>query len=252
MNQPLPSTNLANQFAKPNRAADIKLPTAGGKRPKTRRTGGPRPVEPVPDLEPDQTENEAAENADQPLAAEPEPQPAEAAAVATAAPEVETSPAQSVATGKAPQNAPAAGVITEPVTTPRPAPKKATRPAKKSSKADSEPGPLVLWTPKTIRARMQTEKSNSGTVYIVQVLKALEATVDQLPELLAKAEPEVEAVKGKLFEWDAPKQTEQRVQLTIRGMTKHQLQVIDQLVESTGANSRSALVNAALDAFLPQ
>jgi hypothetical protein len=61
-------------------------------------------------------------------------------------------------------------------------------------------------------------------------------------------------VRGRIFERTAPTNTqpaEQRVQLTIRGVLASQLRVIDELVEKTGAPSRSALVNAALDAKLP-
>ena len=62
-------------------------------------------------------------------------------------------------------------------------------------------------------------------------------------------------VQGRLFERTAAapvEGAEQRVQLTIRGVLDSQLRVIDELVDQHSAGSRSALVNAALDATLPQ
>lgn len=246
MNQPLPKADLSSAFAKPDRAASIAPPP---KRPK-RRSTGTRPVEPVPDLEP-------TEEVEQPPQAEPEPVEASSAAedvtTEVAPPEQREKPVEAV---DPPPVAPAPeSVVTEEPAARTPAAKKTAKASKKPStktgKATPE-SPLVLWTPKAIRTRMQAEKTKNGTVYIVQVLKALEATHDRLPELLSKAEPEVEAVKGKLFEWEAPKQAEPRVQLTIRGMTTSQANVIDKLVKTTGADSRSHLVNTALDAYLPQ
>lgn len=253
MNQPLPKADLSSDFAKPNRGAQSSR-TAGiapppTKRPKRRNTA-PRPVEPVPDLE----ETEAVEQPSQ-----QEPEPAEAAPAAVEATTQVAPPEQREKPVEPPQVTPAPEAPEEPapVEQPaarRPAAKKAAKASKKPSaktgKADPE-SPLVLWTPKSIRTRMQAEKTNNGTVYIVQVLKALNATHDRLPELLAKSEPEVEVVKGDLFEWEEPKQAEPRVQLTIRGMTTGQATGIDQLVKTTGANSRSHLVNTALDAYLP-
>ncbi len=117
-------------------------------------------------------------------------------------------------------------------------------------------GRLVLWTPVAVRARMQAVQAEHGTLYRDQVLDAIEATVDELPGLVAAAAGgSVAAVRGRLFERRPPQrrqQSEQRVQLTIGGFLASQLTIIDELVVSTGAASRSALVNAALDAALPR
>lgn len=115
-------------------------------------------------------------------------------------------------------------------------------------------GRLVLWTPVTVRARMQGVQSERGTLYRDQVLDAIEETVDRLPRLIAAAVGGETAVRGRLFERRPPQrrpQAERRVQLTIGGFLPSQLTIIDELVVSTGAASRSALVNAALDAALP-
>lgn len=127
---------------------------------------------------------------------------------------------------------------------------KAPAAAKKST-----PKPLVLWTPLSIRSRMQATRNATGSNYLDLVLDALEAQVDALPNLIAEATGQ-RHVKGRLFERATPTPTAsatkpQRVQLTIPGVLPSQFEVIDQLVESMGAGSRSALCNAALDANLP-
>lgn len=133
----------------------------------------------------------------------------------------------------------------------RPA-RRTTRRAPSRSSAPS--GRLVLWTPVAVRARMQAVQSAHGTLYRDQVLDAIEEHVDELPDLVAAATGGDTAVRGRLFERRPVQRrprAEQRVQLTIGGFLPSQLSIIDELVVSTGAASRSALVNAALDAALP-
>lgn len=136
---------------------------------------------------------------------------------------------------------------------PRPQPVAPTSPAASATPEDAPAtGRLVLWTPVAIRARMQAVRSIDGTLYRDQVLDALEATVDELPALLHEGD---DASRGRLFERRASVRrpaSGPRVQLTIGGFLSSQLGVIDDLVASTGASSRSALVNVALDAFLPR
>jgi hypothetical protein len=101
---------------------------------------------------------------------------------------------------------------------------------------------------------MQALRQTQGTLYLDQVLDAIEANYDRLGELVAQANGKTQ-VPGPIFERLAPPTTDpthqQRVQLTIRGVLASQLRVIDDLVDHTGAPSRSALVNAALDTALP-
>ena len=128
--------------------------------------------------------------------------------------------------------------------------------ATRRPRASSEQGRLVLWLPRSLHARMKAEQDATGTVYRDQILDALEATVDRLPELVAQASaPAAGHIKGRLFERAASTPTAEparvaKVQLTVRGFLDSQLAVIDQLAESTGAGSRSALVGAALDEVL--
>lgn len=128
-------------------------------------------------------------------------------------------------------------------------------PTKRTGKAKPVAGgQLVLWTPISIRARMQAVQSTTGKLYLDQVLDALESTVEDLPDLVAEA-THGQRAQGRLFEREnTPTKTTEpvhRVQLTIRGFLQSQLDVIDTLVTETQAPSRSALVNAALDKHLP-
>ena len=226
MSKPLPDVDLSSAFAKPSRAAGIKLPPAKKATPGA-RTAPQRPVSPVPDPEP-APDSEGSQNAS--ASSQEAPEITKAAKTAPAA----RPPAKRAGRSTAANPARAT------TSTPRPA---------------AGQGRLVLWTPVTIRARMQAVQAQRGALYLDQVLDALEATVDRLPELVAQA-TSTPHVQGKLFERAITTAVEtgpaQRVQLTIRGLLDSQLAVIDQLVESSGAPSRSALINAALDETLPR
>lgn len=112
--------------------------------------------------------------------------------------------------------------------------------------------PLVLWAPKTIRSRMRALSLTKGTLYRDQVLDALEAVVDDIDELVA-AENSPRTVETQLFtRREAPPAPVDRTQLSIGGMLQSQVDVIDGLVERTGATGRSQLVTLALDKYLPE
>lgn len=198
MNKPLPAADLSEAFAKPTRAAGIRLPAR--KAPQSPPEAPQRPVSAVPD---------------------PSPASTASSPVIEAASESQAGPA-----------------------------------ATRRLRASSEQGRLVLWLPRSLHARMKAEQDATGTVYRDQILDALEATVDRLPELVAQASaPAAGHIKGRLFERAASTPTAEpariaKVQLTVRGFLDSQLAVIDELAESTGAGSRSALVGAALDEVL--
>lgn len=134
-----------------------------------------------------------------------------------------------------------------------PKPRRGRPAGQRSSTSQAAGAMLVLWTPESIRARMQAVRASTGKLYLDQVLDALEATVDDLPELVAKtAAPRT--TRGSLFERTQVSTVvadTYRKQLTIRGVLQSQLDVIDALVDSTGAGSRSRLINIALDEVLP-
>lgn len=138
---------------------------------------------------------------------------------------------------------------------PSAAPRRRGRPpgsGARTSTSQATTPPLVLWTPERIRARMQAVRTSTGKLYLDQVLDALEACVDDLDELVAR-ETAPKTVQTGLFvrEQAAPAGSEPRKQLTIRGVLQSQIDVIDALAESTGAGSRSKLINVALDKHLP-
>lgn len=253
----LPATNLASSFAPPaGRAAGLRLP------PRKAAQGAPaapqRPVSPVPDPTPTE-EPESAQGA---VSAEPQQK---APAAPKSRPAKKTSKRASTKAqdpAKAPEQAPASAPA-EPAPVPEaatpPVAKKAPAPrARTATRESSEPGRLVLWTTVSIRSRMKALQAETDRVYRDQVLDALEATHQELPDLVARTSTApTTTVRGALFErLEAVTSTEdkgeRRVQLTIRHFLESQLDVIDHLVKTTGAKSRSALVNAALDAYLPE
>ncbi len=217
MNKPLPSTDLSTAFAKPSRGAGIQLPPTR-KPPQKRSQARQRSVSSVPDPAP-------TEDLSNPQIPAEKPQSSRAPATEQRPRAAKPPSTRRTAAGKAP------GTIGRP---------------------QAGQGRLVLWTPVSIRARMQAVQSSTGALYLDQVLDALEATVDRLPDLVAET-TEQPHIQGKLFERAVatPEASPPRVQLTIRGVLDSQLAVIDQLVESSGARSRSALINAALEATLP-
>jgi hypothetical protein len=91
--------------------------------------------------------------------------------------------------------------------------------------------------------------------YLDQVLDSIEKTVDDLPDLVRQHARGVRTVVQKtgLFEREvtAPVEREALVQITIRNVLPSQFEVIDRLVEETGAEYRSTLITVALDAALP-
>lgn len=253
----LPATNLASSFAPPaSRAAGLRLP------PRKAAQGTPaapqRPVSPVPDPTPAE-ELEGAQGADsaetqEKAPAAPKARPAKKASKrpSTKAQEPAKAPAQAQPSTPAEPSA-VPEVAAPPVAKKAPAPR-----ARAAARESSEPGRLVLWTTVSIRSRMKALQAATDRVYRDQVLDALEATHQQLPDLVAKTSTApTTTVRGALFErveavTAADDKGDERKQLTIRHFLESQLDVIDHLVKTTGAKSRSALVNAALDAYLPE
>jgi hypothetical protein len=142
---------------------------------------------------------------------------------------------------------------TSPAAAPRPRRGRPPKETTATGRPSAGQGRLVLWTPVSIRARMQAVQRSQGTFYLDQVLDAIETTYDQLADLVSQSTGTTQ-VQGRLFERTTAttaQPAEQRVQLTIRGVLASQVRTIDELVDQTGAPSRSALVNAALDATLP-
>lgn len=235
--RPEPTTDLAGAFSKPGaRSAGLRLPTSKRKPAKKATAKTPKKLgEAAPPHEtPPKTPSEVREPVQEAAGA------AESDAAPSTAPEGRSGGRTSQRRTEGPASRAA---------TPR-----RGRPPTAITAADHGRLVLVLWTPVSIRARMQAVRQDKGTLYLDQVLDAIEATYDEIGDLVARATGPIQ-VQGRLFERTAAAPVEggeQRVQLTIRGVLASQLHVIDELVDQHSAGSRSALVNAALDATLPQ
>ena len=269
MSRALPQQDLSNAFAPPSsRAAGIKLPAG--------RPGRARKVAAVPDpVEPEASdETHEAPQGPEPTPAAPESVPEapgapQATTEASKAPEDrQTAPEASPEPSADEETAPEATTSTTQVTqapkatttakVAKPAAKRRKPKSKTTSKneATTEPGRLVLWTPIAICDRMVAFKAQTKTSYLDQVLDALESagSVEALAAIVKSAENAPVVTQGTFFERAGSRSGKPapRKQLTIRGALVSQLEMIDQLVEATGSDSRSALVNAALDKHLPR
>jgi hypothetical protein len=254
----LPAADLSGAFAPPNRAAGIKPPPRRAARSGSAAPERPESVPAGPEAAP---APQGPQIADSPEVAVTAPDAPKSRATKKAGKRTasEAQPAQQ------PAGSPAHSAPTSVDEAPE-APAEDSRPASRKAPAakrtpvareSSEPGRLVLWTTVAIRSRMKALQADTERVYRDQVLDALEATHRQLPELLKRTSTSTTTkVHGELFERvetaTSSANSDERKQLTIRGFLESQLDVIDHLVASTGANSRSALINAALDAYLPQ
>lgn len=239
MNSALPATDLSSSFGKSKRAEGIAPPPARPPRPPARKK--PATLTHDPSGATPGTPEGSQDGQEAPQSA---PQPAGGAEPAAA-----TEATQDASKASAAQQV--AAPIEERTT---PVPRRRGRPPTAAADTSPNGARLVLWTPLSIRTRMQAVRNQRGTLYLDQVLDALESTVDDLPDLVHQA-TSAPVVQGRLFErtTSAPPQSdERRVQLTINGFLRTHIDVIDALVTSTGAPSRSALINAALDATLPR
>lgn len=227
----LPDTDLSSAFAKPGgRAGQLNLPPRRGGRKAT--------------------------------AAAPAGEPAKAAEQAVEAPESDQDAqhgGQGQEATKSPAETPtqrAATAAGAPDSTPRP-----QRNERASSRGSRSPDrPLVVSVPQRIRTRMQAARARGIAdgqpyTYLDQVLDSIEKTVDDLPDLVRQHARGVRTVVQRtgLFEREvaAPVEREALVQITIRNVLPSQFEVIDRLVEETGAEYRSTLITVALDAALP-
>lgn len=137
----------------------------------------------------------------------------------------------------APRSAPAAPTPT--VATPTPAPHTKAR--------------ILIMVTTHLRERLKAVAASKNKTYQDLVFDAIEATVDDLPDLLAHRTGK-STNTGLFNRTTARPQTtaEGRVQVTIRGVTHQNRAVLNGLVQSTGAPSLTALITAALEAHLPE
>lgn len=166
-----------------------------------------------------------------------------------------------------------------PAVTPEPIPKTATTPEKTPSTAKTEKAQRVVQTPsatphsvetssaatvgltlrlgETLYTRLTQYKEAEGLSYPTAVLVAVQSTYSRLPQLLAARSIQIDNAGPNLF--GLPAQVARRS--TTATEAKHQLpikisperrDVLNQIVDTTGASSLNELVCTALEAFLPE
>lgn len=251
----LPDTDLSSAFAKPGgRAGQLNLPP---------RRGGRKATAAAPAGEPAKAAEQAVETPESDQDAQHGGQGQEATKSPSRANERVTTSDEGHAPAETPAETPAEAPTQRAVTaaggpesTPRP-----PRNERASSRGSRSPDrPLVVSVPQRIRTRMQAARARGIAdgqpyTYLDQVLDSIEKTVDDLPDLVRQHARGVRTVVQRtgLFEREvtAPVEREALVQITIRNVLPSQFEVIDRLVEETGAEYRSTLITVALDAALP-
>ena len=112
---------------------------------------------------------------------------------------------------------------------------------------------VIVQLPNAIADRLRNQARTRSVTYKELILDAVEATVDELEDLVAQRRPRARKV-GSLFagERTAPlARPEGRRQISIK-LTKASITALDDLATTHGAKSRSELIAIALDAYLPQ
>ncbi|MBF0816266.1 hypothetical protein IR155_07600 [Microbacterium paludicola] len=116
---------------------------------------------------------------------------------------------------------------------------------------------VELSAPESLSARIREFKSSTKVSMPTLVLDAVEATVDDLPQLIAErlGVQHPKAAQRKLFDRPAPtvrisSRDEKTEAYPMRMRTDH-VAVLDQLKDEVGAPSRNLLMVVALDAYLP-
>ena len=179
-----------------------------------------------------------------------------------------------ITTPVTPETAPAAPTATPEPGKTTPTPQKAPTPAntekvKRTTQAPSAAPPpavetssaatvgLTLRLGETLYTRLTQYKEAEGLSYPTAVLVAVQSTYSQLPQLLAARSIQIDNAGPNLF--GLPAQVARRS--TTAAEAKHQLpikisperrDVLNQIVDSTGASSLNELVCTALEAFLPE
>jgi hypothetical protein len=112
---------------------------------------------------------------------------------------------------------------------------------------------IIVQLPNAIADRLRSQARTRSVTYKELILDAVEATVDELEDLVAQRRPRAREA-GSLFagERTAPlARPEGRRQISIK-LTEASIIALDDLATTHGAKSRSELIAIALDAYLPQ
>jgi hypothetical protein len=112
---------------------------------------------------------------------------------------------------------------------------------------------VIVQLPNAIADRLRNQARTRSVTYKELILDAVEATVDQLGDLIAQQRPRAREV-GSLFAGErtaALVRPEGRRQISIK-LTEASITALDDLATTHGAKSRSELIAIALDAYLSQ
>lgn len=128
----------------------------------------------------------------------------------------------------------------------------ASRPRARAPRSTASPVPrlVILQLPNSTADRLRDNARQRGVTYKELALDAVEATADQLPDLLAAQRPKARAEGLFAGERVASQvRPEGRRQVSIK-LTETSIAALDDLTSKHGARSRSELVATALDAYL--
>lgn len=142
-----------------------------------------------------------------------------------------------------PAGQPVSGAATETIT---------AKPQQGSTSAGSVvggAGGIIIYVQVGLRERLRQRRSRDGSTFGEIVLDAVEATHDQFDTLLAGAGPRTERSGLFVRSVKTAGNAEPHVQVYVR-VTAENLDVLDGLVRRHRAPNRSALLAAALDAYL--
>lgn len=141
----------------------------------------------------------------------------------------------------------------------RPTAPHSAQPAPTPTMATPKPSPhakerVLIMVTAHLRDRLKAVAASKNKTYQDLVFDAVEATVDDLPDLMVHRTGQGTTNTGLFNRATTRPHTsaEGKVQVTIRGVTPQNRAVLDGLVQSTGAPSLTALITAALEAHLPE
>lgn len=126
------------------------------------------------------------------------------------------------------------------------------KPAPRTSDQANLTRNISFTTPIPMREQLRQAAREHETTLTQLVLDAIEATSDQLAELVAAEQPTQPFANGNLFpqrEHSARRHEEPRIATSLR-VGSINLEILDALVKKHKATSRSELITAALRAYL--
>jgi hypothetical protein len=136
------------------------------------------------------------------------------------------------------------------------APRKRVHRPRTTMAADADAAALrlvIVQLPNAIADRLRDQARTRSVTYKELILDAVEATVEQLGDLVAQRRPRAREV-GSLFAGERTTplvRPEGRRQISIK-LTEASITALDNLAATLGAKSRSELIAIALDEYLPE